>query len=77
MFCQILKYCIVYDKLTTDPQYSMVNEVESYFREFALSENITVTGSYDPNLLNLASADFYDGMHPTREAIDKILLESW
>ena len=68
---------IVYDKLTTDPQYSMVNEVESYFREFALSENITVIGSYDPNLLNLASADFYDGMHPTREAIDKILLESW
>jgi len=68
---------IVSDKLTTDPQYSMVKEAESYFREFALSENITVIGSYDPNILNLSSTDFYDGMHPTREAIDKILLESW
>lgn len=63
---------IVYNKMTSDPKYSNVKEVESYIKEFASIENITIVGSYDPNCLNLTSMDFYDGMHPRREGIDKI-----
>jgi len=63
---------IVYKKISTDPQYSIVKEVELYFKEFALTENITIIGSYDPNQMNLTSADFYDGSHLRREAIDEL-----
>jgi len=64
---------IVYQKFITDPQYSKVRDVESYFRYFASKENIDIIGSYNPNLMNLTSIDFYDGMHPSTETMDKIL----
>ena len=65
---------IVYNKITSDPKYSLVKDVESYFKEFGSIENITIVGSYDPHRLNLTSMDFYDGIHPKREAIDKIFV---
>jgi hypothetical protein len=63
---------IVYNKMTNDPQYSNLKEVEFYFKHFASTENITIIGSYDPNRMNLTSADFYDGSHLRREAIDEL-----
>lgn len=66
---------IVYQKMKTDSRYMIVGEVERYFKDFALMENIQTVGSYDPNLLNLSSIDFYDGQHPSRETIKKIFAE--
>ena len=63
---------ILYNKMSNDLQYSNVKKSELYFRTFASTENITIIGSYDPNVMNLTSGDFYDYMHPRRETIDKI-----
>ena len=63
---------IVYETMTNDPQYANVKEVESYLKRFASRENITIVGSYNPNVSNLTSSDFIDGSHPRREAIDQL-----
>jgi hypothetical protein len=63
---------IVYETIATDPRYANVKAVESYFREFAATENITVVGSYDPGRFNLTSGDFIDGAHPRREVVDSL-----
>ena len=63
---------ILQDKTAQDSRYSQVKEAELYFKNFAASENITIIGSYDPYQMNLTSADFYDGSHLRREAIDRI-----
>jgi len=63
---------IVYDKIASEAQYSTVGVSESYFREFASAENITLVGSYDPNYLNLSSIDFYDGHHLKRDVVDSV-----
>ncbi|GAB6286365.1 MAG: hypothetical protein STSR0009_25660 [Methanoregula sp.] len=63
---------ILQNKTAQDPRYSQVKESELYFKKFAASENITIIGSYDPYQMNLTSADFYDGSHLRREAIDRI-----
>jgi hypothetical protein len=63
---------IVYNEISTNPKYLKVKEAELYFKTFAASENIMIIGSYDPDLMNLSSTDFYDGIHLRRESIDKI-----
>lgn len=63
---------IVYDEITSDPQYANVQEVESLIHGFARAENITVVGSYDPYRLNMTSRDFFDDSHPDREAVDSL-----
>lgn len=63
---------IVYMKIDSDPNYFMVKESELYFRDLAKKENITLIGSYDPDVQNFTSVDFYDGMHARPEALKKI-----
>ncbi len=63
---------IVYDYIAKTPKYHVVEQTEAYFREFALKQNIPVTGSYNPSVLNLTEKAFYDGMHPRTTAIQKI-----
>lgn len=65
---------IVYNKIVTEPQYSQVKEAESYFKNLALAENIKVIGSYDPTLMNITSADFYDGWHMRREVVNNLFV---
>jgi hypothetical protein len=64
---------IAYQKFLTDPEYKTVRDVETYLREYAAAENITLIGSYDPAPFNLTSTDFTDPIHPGREAVKKIL----
>lgn len=63
---------LVYDYLTKTPKYGQVAETEAYFINFAKQHNIPLTGSYNPSLLNLDEGEFYDGMHPKTEAVQKI-----
>ena len=67
---------IVYEYIAKTPKYSTVEETEIYFLKFATEQNIPLTGSYNPGLLNLTEEDFYDGMHPSTEAIRKIFSAS-
>lgn len=63
---------ISYTKLVNNSRYKMVLEAQAYFISFANSHCISVIGSYSPYECNLTETDFYDGMHPKREAIDKM-----
>lgn len=47
-------------------------EIESKFREIAVSSGAELIGSYDPVKVGCSSEDFYDGMHPKDNCINKI-----
>lgn len=61
-----------YNYFVTHNNYSILKEIETYVRELALKNNILVIGSYDPGAFCLSEDDFYDGIHPKREAVKKI-----
>ena len=63
----------VYDYLSGSHKYKSALEAEQYFRETALEKNIPVIGSYDPGACGLDNSDFYDAMHPKREAVDRLI----
>lgn len=50
-----------------------IGDVDAYYREFAKSQQIPTLGDYDPSRLGVGENGFYDGLHPTRETIRKIL----
>jgi len=62
-----------YDHLVNSPKYKIILEVERYFREKALENNISVIGSYNPGNCGFGEVDFYDGMHSKREAVARLL----
>lgn len=63
----------VYKTLMSNPQYVIALSTEKYFKEFAYGRNISVLGSYDPNLCGISEMDFLDGMHLREHAIVKLL----
>jgi hypothetical protein len=63
----------LYDYMANSPKYKIILEAERYFRKKALENNITVIGSYNPGNCGLGEADFYDAMHPKREAVARLL----
>jgi len=46
---------------------------ENEFREIAMSLGVDIIGSYNPKALSFNGADFYDGIHPKRDSIKKVL----
>ena len=63
---------MVFDFLSSSDDYRIVLEAEKYIRAVATEKKIPIIGSYNPARLNLTATDFYDGMHPKTEAINKI-----
>jgi hypothetical protein len=59
----------VYDVIKANPSYAMVAESEKWYRYLADKYKIKIIGSYDPKALSLEESDFYDGMHPNKQAI--------
>jgi peptidoglycan/LPS O-acetylase OafA/YrhL len=47
--------------------------VESELRELANELDVQVYGSYNPGEYNCSSLDFYDGMHPAKECLDRVM----
>lgn len=64
---------IVYSYLAQNDKYQNALEAETFFRKVATEYGIKVVGSYDPEQCELSSADFLDGMHMRREAVERIL----
>jgi Acyltransferase family len=48
-------------------------EIESFFRDFSNTHNVTIIGSYDPERVDCQETEFYDGMHPKDSCLGKIL----
>lgn len=65
---------IIEEKLKLS-DYKIVSDIENYVRHFALENNLIVMGSFFPSKYkySLSSKDFYDGVHPKRETVEKIL----
>ncbi len=62
---------LVYDKIQKN--YPMVLKTEKIIKDFALSNNIKLYGSFNPVLLGLDETFFYDGMHCKETGIKKIM----
>lgn len=65
----------VYDFLSQNAKYKIINDIEKYLIEFAKDKNIKLFGSYNPHILNLDDSYFIDGMHPLQEAYFKIFTD--
>ena len=63
----------VYKYLLSNEKYKIISSVEEYISFFAKENNINIHGSYNPELFNLNTDDFYDGMHLNDNGIRKIL----
>ena len=50
-------------------------EIESIFKEIAVSYGVELIGSYDPTKVGCSSEDFYDGMHPKDKCMEKVFSE--
>ena len=64
---------VVYDVLRKDERYAMVAKAEQVVREVGAAAGVRVCGSYDPAVVGLGPADFYDGMHARPAALGRIL----
>lgn len=47
-------------------------EIEKWYRKFADSKGIEIIGSYSANTVGCEKREFYDGMHPTAQCMQKI-----
>lgn len=63
---------IVYAVLRKDERYAMVAESEQLVRRVGAAAGVRVCGSYDPAVVGLGPADFYDGMHARPAALGRI-----
>jgi hypothetical protein len=64
---------VVFDYFKKNKYYHIVFKSEDYFREVAFAHNIKVIGSYDPGKYSFDNSYFYDGLHCSDKAINKIL----
>jgi hypothetical protein len=64
---------VVYDELRKNERYAMVAKAEQLVRNVGAAAGIRVCGSYDPAVVGLGPADFYDGMHARPAALGRML----
>ncbi len=62
-----------YQMLISSEKYRIIVEAQKCFARMAKDRRIEIIGSYDPEDLSFTEADFYDAMHPKKEALDRYL----
>jgi len=62
---------LVYEEIKNSHK---LENVENYLLELADNKEIKVWGSYNPENVNFTELDFYDGMHPKRESLNKLFI---
>lgn len=73
VFVLVPYHPLSYDKLMQSEKYKIIGDVETYYRGVARDRGEKIVGSFDPKRCALDEYDFYDGMHPKRTAMGKIL----
>ena len=66
----------VYKKIKSNSRYSIVSEVEDYYRKLAKSLGIRIDGSFDPEPCGLTASDFMDFSHLQNIGVRKLLQNS-
>jgi len=64
---------ISYDLLIKDKDYAIIQDIESYLKNFAKNSDIEIFGSYNPYKFDFKNSDFTDGMHGLERVSKKIL----
>ena len=65
-------HAAAYRSCFANPKYGVVPRIETYLRDFARRNGITVIGSYDPALYGFRGEDFFDGTHGHDIVMQKI-----
>ena len=52
---------------------NILTGITTYLHELSNENKILLIGAYDPSTYNLTDTDFYDGHHPTPQAVAKII----
>ncbi len=65
-----------YDFMTSGLTYLIILDVEKHIRDVCAELGIPVVGSYNSREAGLTNQDFYDFMHPRREAVERLFAES-
>ena len=63
---------IYYNHLTSINKYKIALQVEEFIKSYAKDNNITILGSFNPEIFDLEIVDFYDGMHLSERGISKV-----
>ncbi len=54
-----------------------LEKTEAYLQDVSRQRGLTVIGSYHPERCSFGRQDFYDGIHPKREAVARRFNRSW
>jgi hypothetical protein len=68
---------IMFEDLKSHPEFRQVLLEESYFREFAREQGISLLGAYDPGAVGCSGTEFFDGLHPIESCISRVLRSKW
>ena len=60
-----------YAYMQQDAAFADVLQTETYYKQLAEQLGIRCFGSYNAQSLSLTGADFYDGLHPSEQALGK------
>jgi peptidoglycan/LPS O-acetylase OafA/YrhL len=52
---------------------SEIVQAEIKYRELSMKHKVKIIGSYDPAIVGCEASEFYDGMHPKKSCLDKVL----
>jgi len=63
---------VTYDLLIKNKKYKYLTIAEHYINDFAIKNNITIKGSYNPHKYGFTNKDFIDGMHGHDSVVKKI-----
>lgn len=63
-----------YPILSRSPDYRIIDEVESIYRNLAEQRIIVVIGGYNPDTSSSLMEDFFDGMHPRESSVRKAFM---
>ncbi len=58
-----------YELLVNSKRYQIITAIQKYFEDLAKRKDLTLIGSYNPAALVLDQTAFFDGSHPTQDAV--------
>jgi hypothetical protein len=61
-----------YTLMVNSPQNRIILAEQKYYEELAQRKGLTLVGSYNPADFDLGETAFFDGSHPTQEAVRKL-----
>lgn len=64
----------LWDKVESDPeadQYYVLDEIEEFAFDISAQYNLKMTGSFDPYMVGVTNADFYDARHIRSDVLGK------